>query len=189
MSITLDSRHEDPQGDEINFEYFYALYPRKVAKGAAAKAWEKLNPDAELKKEIKMSVLMQIRSRHQQESANSKIPDNRRKHIPDWPHPATWLNGCRWLDELPSTQEIRERATERKTCAQCPQSAFTERDGEALCPYHWVRKRTPEVFPAMYEQLKSMGLAKLKAETKHDYAMRCKAHVKAMDSKVRAIPA
>lgn len=183
MNTRLSDIVSGPEGDDITFAYFYELYPRKVARGAAQKAWDKLNPNAELKKEIKLSLLLQMRSRRQQEDFNSKLHESKQKHIPDWPHPATWLNGARWADELPSLQAFRERHTDYQSCSECDTQATQIVSGTAYCCYHWSRKFTPQAFVEMYEQLKRMGLGKLKSETRHDYAMRCKAHVQQMGYK------
>lgn len=66
-----------------SFENFWKLYPRKIAKGNAEKAWEKIKPDEKLVADIIAAIA---------------------KQKPTWtdpkfiPHPATWLNGKRWLD-------------------------------------------------------------------------------------------
>lgn len=69
----------------MTFDDFWALYPRRVAKKAARKAWEKLSAD-------------------QQRQAFEALPDHARmfsnramEHVP---HAATWLNGERWEDEI-----------------------------------------------------------------------------------------
>ena len=75
------------------FDLFWKLYPRKVAKLAASKAWAKLTP-AECEKAL--AVLAD--------------------HIASWsdrdmdkvPHAATWINGKRFDDELdaPKIQRV-----------------------------------------------------------------------------------
>jgi predicted transcriptional regulator len=71
-----------------SFENFWKLYPRKIAKGNAEKAWEKINPDEKLVADIVAAIA---------------------KQKPTWtdpkfiPHPATWLNGKRWLDGVEVT--------------------------------------------------------------------------------------
>lgn len=69
------------------FETFYAAYPKKKAKDAARKAWDKRRPDNEL-----LTVILRALERQ--------------KVSPDWqkdsgryiPFPATWLNSARWTD-------------------------------------------------------------------------------------------
>ena len=70
------------------FGEFWALWPRKVAKPVALRAWRALNPSQLCRECIKEDVAKRILS-------------------PDWtkdggkfiPHPATYLNQRRWEDE------------------------------------------------------------------------------------------
>lgn len=76
--------------DMDGFALFWQEYPRKAAKAAALKAWQKLNPSPELVERI----LAHVRDH---------------KRSPDWikdggqfvPYPATFLNGRRWEDDIP----------------------------------------------------------------------------------------
>ena len=76
--------------DMDGFALFWQEYPRKAAKAAALKAWQKLNPSQELVERI----LAHVRDH---------------KRSPDWikdggqfvPYPATFLNGQRWEDDIP----------------------------------------------------------------------------------------
>jgi hypothetical protein len=67
-----------------DFAVFWSLYPRKTAKIAAQKAWDKNHCDA----------------------IAERICTALKKQLPHWtdakfiPHPATWLNAGRWDDEL-----------------------------------------------------------------------------------------
>lgn len=76
-----------PGGD--GFEAFWILYPRKVGKVPALKAWKKLKPDQELKAEILKAVALHRRSEDWTKDGGQFIP-----------HPATWINQQRWQDEL-----------------------------------------------------------------------------------------
>ena len=69
----------------VSFEMFWAAYPRKVCKKAAEAAWRKISPNAELATQIVSAVYAQ------------RLDDRDRQYIP---HPATWLNGERWTDEV-----------------------------------------------------------------------------------------
>jgi len=70
------------------FLSFYQAYPKHVAKDAAWKAWQKLNgacpPIADL-----ISKIEEMKQTDDWKKENGKFI----------PHPATWLNGKRWLDE------------------------------------------------------------------------------------------
>lgn len=77
-------RERDPRFDE-----WYALYPRKVARKAAEKAWAKLAPSDALVEQIMAGLRAQL-------PAWARKPKSERQFIP---HPSTWLNQMRWLDE------------------------------------------------------------------------------------------
>jgi len=71
------------------FDAFYAAYPRKVGRGAAAKAWAKLAPNEALQTTILGALAAQ------------KPHLDRRENGRYIPHPATWLNAGHWDDEIP----------------------------------------------------------------------------------------
>ena len=75
-----------------DFDVFWNQYPNKTAKQAAVKAWSKLKPN---------------------ESLFNLIIDALEKQKPHFkvgfiPHPATWLNGRRWEDAIPTQAEGQE---------------------------------------------------------------------------------
>jgi phage replication O-like protein O len=69
------------------FDRFYDAYPRKRSRGAAEKAFAKINPDDET-----VDLMLAAVARLQQ-SGEWTDP----KFIP---HPATWLNASGWLDQV-----------------------------------------------------------------------------------------
>lgn len=73
------------------FLSFWNAYPRRVGKGAAAKAWKAAKPDEELTLKI-LSALEEAKA----------SPQWRRDNGQFIPHPSTWLNQRRWEDEPPS---------------------------------------------------------------------------------------
>lgn len=72
----------------MGFDEFYTRYPRKVGKGAARKAFARALKIASLEEIIEGLE----NSVHYWESEGTE-----KQFIP---HPATWLNGERWCDEL-----------------------------------------------------------------------------------------
>jgi len=68
---------------EVAFEEFWTNYPRKVAKGAARKAWDKI---ASTEYESVIAGAERF----------AKDPNRDETFTP---HPATWLNSERWTDE------------------------------------------------------------------------------------------
>lgn len=71
------------------FSRFWESYPRHENKPAAKKAFERLKPDEDLLQIMLTAIEKQKSSAQWQEDGGHYIP-----------HPATWLNGRRWEDEL-----------------------------------------------------------------------------------------
>jgi len=81
----------------VEFDQFWTGYPKRVAKKDAQKAWAKLSAEERAK-------------------ALEALPT----HIRYWdlkgtekhyiPHPATWLNGARFEDELELTEFVPQKA-------------------------------------------------------------------------------
>lgn len=78
------------------FNRFWRIYPRKVAKQSALKAWTKIQLTEQL-----VEIILAALERHLK-SAQWLRDDG--KFIP---HPATWLNGRRWEDEPPPPRRER----------------------------------------------------------------------------------
>lgn len=77
------------------FERFWAAYPRKEAKDAARKAFDKRKPDAALVDAMVKAVAVQ--------SKLLEWTKDRKQFIP---HPATWINAGRWKDELDDCEVV-----------------------------------------------------------------------------------
>lgn len=75
--------------DTQRFESFWSVYPKKIAKANARKAWNKLKVDGPLYTEIMKGLTLHKKSRDWIKDEGQFIP-----------HPATWLNGRRWEDEV-----------------------------------------------------------------------------------------
>jgi hypothetical protein len=109
------------------FEKFWNIYPRRIAKGAALKAFTKLDPSEELVDEMIRAIGAQARYRREMDSAN--------QFVAPWKHPATWLNGQCWEDELGSVSALREKAI--PGICECGQIEFMKSqhspNGKAIC--------------------------------------------------------
>ncbi|MBA6120779.1 MULTISPECIES: helix-turn-helix domain-containing protein [Pseudomonas] len=81
-------RAQDPEA-EAAFDQFWKLYPKKKSRKDALKAWEKLDPDAELQSVLLASLAKHCVSRDWTKEGGQFIPNA-----------ATWLNGERWHDVL-----------------------------------------------------------------------------------------
>ena len=73
--------------EKPNFSAFWLLYPKKVAKFDAEKAWKKLGADEQLAAIVGLVPWRRVWMQ--------------RGELQFVPHAATWLNGHRWEDELP----------------------------------------------------------------------------------------
>lgn len=78
---------------EEQFESFWKSYPRRVAKGAARKAWDKAIKKTSLENMLK---------------AITEYVAKKPEKI-DFKHPATWLNGECWDDEWEPVQARVQR--------------------------------------------------------------------------------
>lgn len=93
---------EERRGEEIRkeysheFEMFWSLYPRRIAKANAYREWLKIKPSSELASTIIASLKLQI---------------------PNWPdpkyikHPERWLKAACWEDEVKKLSVNKERPT------------------------------------------------------------------------------
>ena len=90
-AMKIDANHKPITNNQIDKEYidrfdeFWKHYPRKVSKPNALKAWLKVKPDDELTKTIISAISKQNLSAREEQFI---------------PHPASWLNGKRWEDEV-----------------------------------------------------------------------------------------
>lgn len=79
-----------PKGADALFDTFWKAYPSKVGKDAAKKAFAKRKPTPELLSEMLKAIAEQKTSLAWVKEDGQFIP-----------HPATWLNQGRWMDEVP----------------------------------------------------------------------------------------
>lgn len=97
------------------FDRFWDAYPRHENKQAAMKAFDKAKIDGDLLDKIIAAIERQKGSAQWQESGGQFIP-----------HPATWLNGRRWEDEV-------KIGVQKKVNAQAySQRDYTNEDREAM---------------------------------------------------------
>jgi hypothetical protein len=89
LPYPLTSTPISPNGTPDRFADFWLAYPRRVKKAQTLALWRKLKPDAELAEHI----IADVRWR----AAND--PQWTRDAGKFIPHPPTYLNGERWMDE------------------------------------------------------------------------------------------
>lgn len=85
-----NTKSSSPTADDL-FPKFWKLYPNKKGKAAAEKAWKKLKVTDDVFSLIAQGLAKQCASQAWTKDGGQFIP-----------HPATWLNGKRWEDEIPS---------------------------------------------------------------------------------------
>lgn len=109
----------------MDFDAFWALYPRKVAKADARKAWARRKPE-------------------EQERAMQALPE----HVKYWsltgtemqyiPYPASWLNGERYEDELqmPTFEKAGDWwRTDKGVEGKARELGMTARPGEEMAQF------------------------------------------------------
>jgi len=95
-----------PQIDPQWFDEFWQLYPRRVAKRAALKAWFKLDWTEALQEQIMAGLRAQL----------PELLKTYKRDRSMVPHPATWLNGRRFEDEA----SVRTASVQRViACEKC----------------------------------------------------------------------
>jgi hypothetical protein len=91
--VQLTNNHKPITNNHISidqFETFWKIYPKKVSKENAKKAWIKIKPNDDLIVKITKAV------------KDQKLSEREQQFIP---HAATWLNNKRWEDEIAGTTQ------------------------------------------------------------------------------------
>ena len=100
-SPTPNKKKEESLKNISSFDEFWKLYPNKVAKKAAFKVFEKINPSDALLKQILAALERNIASEKWQRDGGEFIPN-----------PTTWLYGERWEDELVTPMAANKQLTQ-----------------------------------------------------------------------------
>ena len=83
----------------VGFLQIWGRYPRKIGKGAAEKAYQKIHPGQELLETILQKIAAAERTAQWQKDGGEFIP-----------HLATWLNQRRWEDDYPEPAPAAARS-------------------------------------------------------------------------------
>lgn len=102
-----NKKNSTTKAPAAGFDDFWMAYPKKKAKEAAKKAWDKLRPDEELQGVILQAV--------QDQSAS---PDWKKAGGQYIPYPATWLNNRRWEDDQQEQRKAEEMELGKNPFAQ-----------------------------------------------------------------------
>lgn len=92
----IKTKKKEPPIPPKGFDEFWSVYPKKVDKQHALKAYEKILPDDALLARMISSVKVWKNSEQWTKDNGQFIPN-----------PATWLNGHRWEDETPNIVPIK----------------------------------------------------------------------------------
>lgn len=112
-----DPSKEGGVGETEGFEEWWSLYPRKIGKGQARKAFR-----SALKKTDISSLVSGV------EAYAESVAGKDQQYIA---HPATWLNGERWDDEPPSSDPEWPRhpdAPDNRTVFELSDEEYAERE-------------------------------------------------------------
>ena len=143
----------------MSFDRFWSAYPKKEGKGAAIKAWEKATKDLSVDEIIdftdKAVLAIDAQKRERWDASD-------RKYIP---MPSTWLNQCRWLDEIKSHVDIRQQSVE--TCG-CGQPAFNRK----MCCRCYANMSNPGLKVDIAATLSKLGIRKSRDESWRDACVR-----------------
>jgi hypothetical protein len=163
-------------GPGPHFERFWQAYPRKVAKGAAKKAWEKAVKGMD-KKELDDFTKEVVNAVHAQRDWRDRARTDPSIHVPDWKHPSTWLNGMCWLDELQSLGSGERGKIELPECSEhgCHERAantYTDK-----CAYHFSEQNESRYgncadFQMLRDYYRTHGLAPKQGESREEWMAR-----------------
>lgn len=112
------------------FETFWQMYPRRLARKDAERAWLKIPTPKQA--EVIAALKNHLAAWKQKGTEKEFIP-----------YPATWLNGARWEDEIELAPEMPQcdwnRNLTRGEPARCAEQAVKEHDGQFYCATHSAR--------------------------------------------------
>ena len=121
--IQSESESESNTKDNVrvnrNFEKFWVIYPKKVGKGAAEKAFDRIHVTDDL-----MNVMIDAIAKAKQ---SAQWQEENGRFIPN---PATWLNQRRWEDEPQKPSQYKPVKT--VSAAQYTQRDYTEEEYEQM---------------------------------------------------------
>jgi hypothetical protein len=123
-------RFEGQKGKSVpaesdGFEEFWKIYPRKVAKGDARKAWAATTKIRPPMPELLKAVYAARASKQWLKDDGDFIP-----------HPATWLRQERWEDQH-EVDLSQMHSANGKVCAYCGKPSQGAVNGIHACGAHW----------------------------------------------------
>lgn len=149
----------------LRFDKCWNVYPRKVNKGEAEIAWAQIDPDDELTEKIFDSILLQNKER-----GTKFISKEDKKFIK---HFASWLRAKGWVFESETSGELSEQKRDKTKC-RCGGDVYwrQKENGVELCIKCYDKYLHGDDKRRIYDHLCSLGLGKLKDETKQEWVAR-----------------
>lgn len=111
---------DSPKSDLLDFEIFYKAYPKHEARKKAFEAWGKLHPDHDLQQIILSAI--------EKQKLHKSGLKSRNEFCPEWPLPATWLNGKRWDDEVREEHPTHNLTPPLLQCPRCKRELVVKND-------------------------------------------------------------
>jgi hypothetical protein len=148
--------------DSHHWERFYSAYPKKEGRGAALKSWQKIT-NGMGHEELEKFTQKIVTAINAQKLSRWNASD--RKYIP---MPSTWLNQCRWDDEIQSSIEKPITKYAVIDLCQCGQKAFNRK----LCARCYTKLANPELPDLMKDTLRKHGFTKNSGESWRSACMR-----------------
>lgn len=131
MREYMREKRTEPKAKRVNghassadFEAFWSAYPRKVGKGAAQRSWKAAGATQDLLAAC-LSAISAQRSTEQWQRNNGQFI----------PHPATWLNQKRWMDQQ-APGIASSPSLQRRPCDYCGQPSIGTVNARAHCRKH-----------------------------------------------------
>lgn len=178
--------------DEL-FEKFWLFYPRKIGKGAARKAFQKLHRDQDEVEDWIAALDAQKRWRKAASKMTQQQLQQFQIHIPAWKYPSTWISNECWTDELPSLTQpdymVEQASASSGQCDKCNRilGAREHAPGGLCCWCYSVTHCTEGGtwnMTKMKQYMLENGFGKHKGESVEDWGLRCRAMISEMGRKM-----
>jgi len=110
--------------------------------------------------------------------------EDRRKHevfIPRLKMPATWLNGGRWMDTVPTLEPddpIRKKAAPICDTDGCESDSSVVVSDVNYCGWHWTRQFNRPHLRLLADKLNEIGLARKENESSEAWGDRCREYLR-----------
>lgn len=105
--LEANGKRQTAEDVRKRFESFWAIYPRKVGKDSAWRAWQKRNPSEDVTQAIVAALAWQVKQDNWVREGGRYVPN-----------PATWLHQGRWQDEPSETPAVSDRVLEIRRAGQ-----------------------------------------------------------------------